>query len=739
MKGDRLTRKARYGIMAALAAGMFSIMPMVQAMPTGAQTSTATITTSGKNMNISGAANNLITWQSFSIGANEKVQFDNNNYLNYVRGSSRSDIMGTLTGGGNIYLVNPNGIVIGDGAQVNVGSLHLSTAELSGEALNSYTDAVTALSGAVNLTGDVINKGNIQAQAITVQGENITFKNVADVTADNVTLISKNSAHLGHAVGEEANAVNDTQYVGLDLTGETPAWTFKDTAGEALAPTNYALVRNEYELQNIQNNLSGNYMLANNIVLEVPAEGESNFVPIALDGNPWKSEPGIPFSGKFDGNSYTVANLTINMPESNYVGLFGYIYGNGAMVENVGVIDNNVIGYDYVGGVSGCLSGTGAQMRNVYNTGTISGHDYVGGVVGRYGESAVLAYAYNTGEVTGHNYVAGVAGLNTGGRPVEYCYNTGDVTGYDRVCGIFSAGANYAYNTGTISGHDMVGGISSDSSYYSLTNVYNTGDVIGTGDYVGGIAGKAEAASWNPEAVAIKNAYNIGSVSGGVDATHVGAVAGQYNGSSDKVQEIYYATDTGNEMNDSLGIGKTTEELMNPATFNETWNVSTNGEAKTGWRMAPGQTTPILSAFSNGVDVMDENANRDYSEPVQEVIPESAPEIVQPQPPSPAPVVDPVPKVIPESVPEIVQPDTMFDWRTNLPLIRDAIAYQGASLYSDGGGSGKESKGRFKGIKLEEGLDYYNNNTRLSFLSKGIKAPSAMSFYDILAMWSFTQ
>ncbi len=736
MKGDRLTRKARYGIMAALVAGMFSIMPMVQAMPTGAQTSTATITTSGKNMNISGAANNLITWQSFSIGANEKVQFDNNNYLNYVRGSSRSDIMGTLTGDGNIYLVNPNGIVIGDGAQVNVGSLHLSTAELSGEALASYADAVAALSGAVNLKGDVINKGNIQAQAITVQGENITFKNVADVAAVDVTLISKNSAHLGHAVGEEAAAVNDTQYVGLDLTGETPAWTFKDTAGEALAPTNYALVRNAYELQNIQNNLSGNYMLVNDIVLEVPAEGESNFVP--LGGNPYDNS----FKGNFDGLGHTVSNLTIYAPEQNYVGLFGRISGSTAMVENVGVIDTNITGNDYVGGVAGCLH-ISAHMRNVYNTGTISGHDYVGGVVGRYGESAVLAYAYNTGEVTGHNYVAGVAGLNTGGRPVEYCYNTGDVTGYDRVCGIFSAGANYAYNTGTISGHDMVGGISSDSSYYSLTNVYNTGDVIGTGDYVGGIAGKAEAAPWNPEAVAIKNAYNIGSVSGGVDATHVGAVAGQYNGSSDKVQEIYYANDTGNEMNNLLGVGKTTEELMNPATFNETWNVSTDGEAKTGWRMAPGQTTPILSAFSNGVDVMDENANRSYSELVQESIPESIPEIVPPQQPILTPVIKTrvysKPVVIAAESISSVQPDTAFDWRTNLPLIREAIAYQGASLYSDGGGSGKESKGRFKGIKLEEGLDYYNNNTRLSFLSKGIKAPSAMSFYDILAMWSFTQ
>lgn len=87
------------------------------------------------------AANNVIKWIDFSIGAGEKVAFDSHNYLNYVTGHARSDILGTLTGGGSIYIVNLNGILIGDGAQVDVGSLYLSTRNLTTEQLAGFNTA----------------------------------------------------------------------------------------------------------------------------------------------------------------------------------------------------------------------------------------------------------------------------------------------------------------------------------------------------------------------------------------------------------------------------------------------------------------------------------------------------------------------------------------------------------------------------------------------------------------------
>ena len=89
------------------------------------------IATNGNVMNITGSQpNNLIKWVDFSISGGKTVDFHDKNYLNYVTGSAVSDIQGTLKGTGSIYLVNPNGILIGDGATVNEGSLYLSTREL---------------------------------------------------------------------------------------------------------------------------------------------------------------------------------------------------------------------------------------------------------------------------------------------------------------------------------------------------------------------------------------------------------------------------------------------------------------------------------------------------------------------------------------------------------------------------------------------------------------------------------
>lgn len=117
---------------AALLAGAFSIVPRAEANPVLDAKDAAVSISGTTNMNItSEATNNLIKWVDFSIGSGEKVAFGAQNYLNYVTGSARSDILGTLTGGGHIYIVNPNGILIGSGATVNVGHLHLSTRNMT--------------------------------------------------------------------------------------------------------------------------------------------------------------------------------------------------------------------------------------------------------------------------------------------------------------------------------------------------------------------------------------------------------------------------------------------------------------------------------------------------------------------------------------------------------------------------------------------------------------------------------
>ncbi|MBQ7497032.1 MAG: filamentous hemagglutinin N-terminal domain-containing protein, partial [Selenomonas sp.] len=89
-------------------------------LPTGGVSATAAIASDGRDMTVDGqAARNVIAWDSFSIGQGNSVTFGGTyDYLNYVKGNSLSEIYGTMSGGGNIYLVNPNGIIFGESASI---------------------------------------------------------------------------------------------------------------------------------------------------------------------------------------------------------------------------------------------------------------------------------------------------------------------------------------------------------------------------------------------------------------------------------------------------------------------------------------------------------------------------------------------------------------------------------------------------------------------------------------------
>ncbi|SDR48531.1 filamentous hemagglutinin family N-terminal domain-containing protein [Burkholderia orbicola] len=90
----------------------------------------------GKSMSINQHSDKLVTnWQSFDVAGGERVAFhqpgSQSIALNRVIGNNGSQIHGSIDANGKVFLVNPNGVLFGSGAQVNVGGLVASTQAIS--------------------------------------------------------------------------------------------------------------------------------------------------------------------------------------------------------------------------------------------------------------------------------------------------------------------------------------------------------------------------------------------------------------------------------------------------------------------------------------------------------------------------------------------------------------------------------------------------------------------------------
>jgi trimeric autotransporter adhesin len=107
------------------------------------------------------AGNAIIHWNGFSIGVNELTrfaQFANLAVLNRVTGTEASSILGSLQSDGRVFLINPNGIVFGASARLDVAGLVASSLDLSDQDFLSGRLRFTEVPGA----GAVVNNGVIE-------------------------------------------------------------------------------------------------------------------------------------------------------------------------------------------------------------------------------------------------------------------------------------------------------------------------------------------------------------------------------------------------------------------------------------------------------------------------------------------------------------------------------------------------------------------------------------------------
>ena len=155
----------------------------VLAAPTGAKvvSGTATVSQQGNLTTVTNSPGAVINWQAFSIGANEVTRFIQqsaaSSVLNRVVGVDPSIILGVLQSNGRVLLINPNGIVFGAGAQIDVAglvasSLNLSNADFAAGRLR-FSDTPGA--GSVNNQGAITTPtgGQVYLIAPNVQNSGI--------------------------------------------------------------------------------------------------------------------------------------------------------------------------------------------------------------------------------------------------------------------------------------------------------------------------------------------------------------------------------------------------------------------------------------------------------------------------------------------------------------------------------------------------------------------------------------
>jgi filamentous hemagglutinin family protein len=200
--GHRLARMAFAVAAVFLGAGLLASRSDAQSvLPTGGVVTTGhgSISTSGNTMTINQGTNVLgANWNSFSIGASNTVIFNQPSSsaiaINRVIGNNQSQIFGNLQANGQVFLINPNGVLFGAGAQVQVGSLMATTKNISDAQITAGNYVFSGASAA-----GIVNQGNIQATGANSSGGYVVLH--AD-SISNEGVITANGGTIRLAAGQ---------------------------------------------------------------------------------------------------------------------------------------------------------------------------------------------------------------------------------------------------------------------------------------------------------------------------------------------------------------------------------------------------------------------------------------------------------------------------------------------------------------------------------------------------------
>lgn len=251
-KTNNLTN-LRNGLLASIL--FFFFAAAASALPgTGATnlqtTAGVTIAQSGNTLSFTAPDRAILSWNNFGSGADaiavgETIQYNlpssRASILNVVSGANATNINGYIESNGGVYILNPNGIVVGNGARIDTASLTLSTVDSPLAAQFKYMQdgTIPSQSGTRTAAGQVTVTGNaiIVTPNITINTKDFAFQ--GGLTGGSLTVNADGNVTLGSGVA--------TSYVADTLTVNNPAGTttLGQVAGFSVGANNAIIVNTD--------------------------------------------------------------------------------------------------------------------------------------------------------------------------------------------------------------------------------------------------------------------------------------------------------------------------------------------------------------------------------------------------------------------------------------------------------------------------------------------------------------
>lgn len=390
-------------------------------------------------------------------------------------------------------------------------------------------------------------------------------------------------------------------------------------------PEGYTPIYTKDDLDNIRLDMSGKYILMNDIVFT-----DEDYAPggdFYNSGKGWSpiGTKDIPFMGTFNGNNHVISNLFINVPGENDIGLFGVVYYN-ALIENTSLKDAVITANMNAGSIAGYSC---AVIQNCSATGIIHTiNNNSGGLVG-YADHSTISECWfngsvttsgeNAGGITGTSVDVTVSKCQSYGQ-ISSTLNAGGITGFVNTPGSITtyfggssaqtAKYEMCLNGAVVSGKNAGGIIGKNylgfhwvykpyssspntayykdffSSYTIIENCYNYGAITGE-ENAAGILGYHiySSASYCDDyqiksITTINSCYSVGPISSSDlpegDET-VQATSGIVCGTGKKLncsQYCYYLEEGVNGTSNDFGTAKSSDQLVKRSTYTD-WDFDT--------------------------------------------------------------------------------------------------------------------------------------------------------------------